>query len=91
MTDEIGPEMQKMLEDVQRRDYIKAHFAQANGLHLITIPYTHYDRIGTIIIDQLIEATGENPLTFVDRIGEARGMVGALEGVQLSLGLEDDK
>jgi hypothetical protein len=79
----------KGLEDVQRRDRIKAHFAATNGLHLITIPYTDYDRIGTIIIDRLTEATGESPLTFTDQVGAARGPVEMLEGVQLSLGLEN--
>jgi hypothetical protein len=79
----------KSLENIQRRDRIKSDFTQANGLHLITIPYTHYDRIGTIIIDRLTEITGESPLTFVDRIGVARGPVETLAGIQLSLGLED--
>jgi hypothetical protein len=77
------------LETSKRRDRIKSNFAAANGLHLIAIPYTHYDRIGTIIIDRLTEVTGENPLTFTDRIGAARGTVEMLEGVQLSFGLEN--
>jgi hypothetical protein len=79
---------EKTLRVIQRRDRIKSDFAAANGLHLIIIPYTHYDRIGTIIIDRLTQVTGESPLTFVDRIGAARGSVGPLEGIQLSLGLE---
>jgi hypothetical protein len=76
------------LETSKRRDRIKAHFAATNGLHLIIIPYTDYDRTGTIIIDRLKEVTGENPLTFVDRIRAARGVVECMEGIQLSFGLE---
>ena len=79
----------KGLKDVQRRDRIKADFSQANSLHLITIPYTDYDRIGTIIIDSLTEVTGESPLTFTGRIGTARGAVEMLDGVQLSFRLEN--
>jgi hypothetical protein len=74
----------KGLEDVQRRDRIKAHFAAANHLHLITIPCTDFDRIGTIIIDRLTEATGESPLTFRDVIERSQGIVEPLEGIQLS-------
>jgi hypothetical protein len=77
---------EKALETSQRRDHIKADFAAANGLHLITIPYTDFDRIGTIIIDRLTEVTGESPLTFDDRIGKARGPAEPLEGIQLSFG-----
>jgi hypothetical protein len=75
----------KGLEDVQRRDRIKADFAQANGLHLIIIPYTDFERIGTIIIDKVTEATGVSPLEYQGRPGGMRGAVEVLGGVQLSL------
>jgi hypothetical protein len=78
----------KGLEDVQRRDRIKADFAQANALHLITIPYTDYDRIGTIITNRLTEATGGSPLKYEGRRGESLGEVEPLEGFQLSFDFE---
>jgi hypothetical protein len=53
---------------------------------LATSNYNISDCYNQIItIDRLKEVTGENPLTFEDRIGEARGAVKLLEGVQLRL------
>jgi Zn finger protein HypA/HybF involved in hydrogenase expression len=75
----------EQLKERQRRDRIKAHFAQANGLHLIIIPYTDYERIGTIIIDRLTKVAGVSPLEYEDRPGGTRAVVGVLEGIQLPL------
>lgn len=76
---------EEALRTSQRRDRIKADFAQTNALHLIIIPYTDFERIGTIIIDKVTEATGESPLEYEGSERESLGEVEVLEGVQLSL------